>query len=367
METAEHSNQIAFTETQLLAYNVATRCAASLSLCASIYMAVSAIRCRSRIYHRLILGLSTHLILYCCWHLYGSAAVPEGSPNSRGARGTTQTCTAQGFFLQLSFCVPLYYVCLSFYSFFAVRNNFDVVKYLWIEKWIHVGVHVFPVGSALYLLSIEAFNFSGNKSACWIDSIPYGCGDGTEVECTRGPQNITQVASIFAALPALFVLICPTCVMAALYCQVRRRQDRIRLQSMEVAKQASLYLCALYWSYVFAIINNSFRWIADKNIFWLDIMGVVNLNLLGVYVLLIYLRFRKRSLNSGTPPAQSSLEGLTSIRSEVATDNAASEFNIFDGSNPTGEFAEFIFEGDAEDNEADMAESAKWKTIQDHI
>lgn len=43
------------------------------------------------------------------------------------------------------------------------------------------------------------------------------------------------------------------------------------------------------------------------------------------------------------------------------------EFNIFDGTNATGDLAEFIFDGDAEDIEADLYESKKWSTIQDHV
>ena len=42
-------------------------------------------------------------------------------------------------------------------------------------------------------------------------------------------------------------------------------------------------------------------------------------------------------------------------------------FNIFDGTNAVGNFADFVFEGDSEDEERDEAESVRWVAIQGHV
>merc|ERR1712232_361811 len=126
----------------------------------------------------------------------------------------------QGFFRQLSgMCIVFYYAGLSVYSWaVVVYGNFDPTKYSFIEDYIHIVVHLFPVGSAIYLLMIEAFNSEG--LSCYIASIPFGCGDDSGIECDRGPENITTVIWATAGIPALFAMLFPTFVMLALVFKV---------------------------------------------------------------------------------------------------------------------------------------------------
>lgn len=322
-----------------------------------------------------MLGLAIHLILFNTWHLYGSLAIPEHSIAAPpDANGTTTTCTIQGFGLQLSYSVSFYYVCLSLYSFLTLRHNFESSKYQWAEKWMHLGVHLFPLTSAIWLLRLQAYNFAGNGVVCWIDSIPHGCGDSTNVPCVRGPQNITVVAALTAALPTFFVLLFPTIVMVCAYCYVKRHQRMItRIESKTVAVQAALYLCALYWSYFFTMMSTSFRLIADQHVYILAVLSTVNLNLLGLYILLIYLYFRRPRPSMSRAPAQLSprrgkqRQQQQHDKTTGSSCGANTSFTIFDGSNPTGQFAEFIFDGDSEDDAVDAQESAMWADIQEHV
>ena len=167
-----------FTEGQSMTLSISVRVAAFVSLCCASYMAVKSYQNRHLIFHRLMLGLSLHLIMYCCWSIYGTSAVPyqeDAEFNVWGARGTTSTCTAQGFFAQLGQAVAFYYVGLSFYSFQAVRFNFQIEKYRWVEHCIHIFVNLWAFGSAIYLLTIEAYNPS-KHSICYIHSRPLACG-----------------------------------------------------------------------------------------------------------------------------------------------------------------------------------------------
>ena len=351
-----------FDERQLMLLSISTRAAAVISLVCSVYMAQAAWRQRTRLYHRIIFCLSCHLMMYSLWNLYGSAAIPADTPNSWGAVGTVRTCTAEGFGIQLSYTVPFYYVFLSLYSYVAVGHNFNVTRYAWVEPWIHLGAHIFPVVSALYVWHIQAFNYGGNGLACWINSLPLGCGDDSGVPCTRGPENISFVTWIHAGLPICFVLVFPTCVILALYCRVRKRQDTIQLQANTVASQGACYLCALYWSYLFAAIHRE----SGRKYFGLGILAAVNLNLLGFWMLLIYLHFRR---NPSHAKRQQNAEPTVSPSSneQAPKQPRAFEFSIFDGSNPVSELADFVFAGDELDEAEDLAETHKWADIQQHL
>ena len=167
-----------FTESQSKAISLGARIAASVSICCGLYMIVKCYQSRDRIFHRLMLCLSVYLVTCSIWTVYGTSAVPyiEDAPfNVWGAAGTTKTCTAQGFFSHISQAIGLYYTGLSVYSLQAVRFNFQVQKYQWIEKYIHFFIALWAFGSGFYLLSLEAFNPSPDRG-CYIHSRPLACG-----------------------------------------------------------------------------------------------------------------------------------------------------------------------------------------------
>ena len=203
--------------------SISVRVAAFVSLCCGSYMAVKSYQNRHLIFHRLMLGLSLHLIMYCCWSIYGTSAVPyqeDAEFNVWGARGTTSTCTAQGFFAQLGQAVAFYYVGLSFYSFQAVRFNFQIEKYRWVEHCIHIFVNLWAFGSAIYLLTIEAYNPS-KHSICYIHSRPLACEHDPATECLRGPDNASTVIWIFGKVCPSEEVFCSTFFLTLLpYCCV---------------------------------------------------------------------------------------------------------------------------------------------------
>ena len=468
-------------DTKLMIVAFTPRITSAISIiCSCILAKRTYMNRRKNIYHRLNLAMSIHLIIYGIWKIYGNFASPPpifvvettslstSTSESRSTStststsaanighvwgagmGTTVTCSLQGFFAQLGYSISFYYVILSVYSFVAVKCNFHMQKYMWIEKWLHFAAHVFPVGSSMYLLSIQAFNDTGSGT-CWIASIPFGCG-GTDIlvggstasiECVRGPQNIERIIWLFAGIPTFFVLLFPTMMMLVLYIEVRRKQHSIKLQASSVAKQASLYLAALYWCYLFTVINTGVLRIANKQTFGLQFLSGLTLNLQGVWFLLIYNHFHmkkkhkpknatdrtrddaynnfdqsRNTTKEGNPDATASgtksgreeqnhqrrsdesivttvddidssgerdtrdgsglavgggeAGGCGNIRRDTATtetDNTSFAFNIFDGTNASssGAFAEYIFEGDSEDEREDQKQSKMWDTIQNHV
>ena len=384
-----------FSQLQLIVLCIAARIAAAISGVCAVRMVTWAWQRRhsSSMFHRFQLGMSLHLVNFSAWHVVGSAAIPKGTPYSWGARGTVATCTAQGINVQLStFSVGFYYMALSIYSSVAVRHNFVSKKYAWMEPWIHCCVHTVPIVSTVYLACRQAFNNGGNSAVCWIDSLPNGCGGDEDVPCTRGPENISQVSMVTAGIPALMILVVPTIVMFCLYRYVLSRHSSILLASRSVAKQSGLYLLALYWSFAFPLVNNSLIKFLDKEMFITSFLSNVNVNLLGVWMLLIYRHFSVRhsttpndSLTSTTVqlgasgntetfdkmhnsfPEKVGPEQPQSPPAEPQSRSRTIDFNIFDGSNATGQFADFVFEGDSDDAAVDAAETEMWADAQLHV
>ena len=545
--TTTTSSSSNWNKTQLLVVIMTPRITSLVSVvCACILAKRTYINRKKNIYHRLNLAMSLHIILLGCCNIYGPLASPGPIPTTTTTTsttdslstsssttsttttssfssfseysngywwgtgyGTTTTCSVSGFFSQIGYSVSFYYVILSVYSFIAVRQNFQMEQYNYIEKYLHIAVHIFPVTSAIYLLSIQAFNDTGSGSTCWISSIPFGCGsndiivggnggnggggnnsssinddddfistpsNNNDMICTRGPQNIERISWLFAGLPSFFVLLFPTFMMLALYIEVKRKQQTIQLQATTVAKQAGLYLAALYLCYVFVFINKGFSIVANRQIFILQVLSGFNFNLQGVWFFCIYNYFHmkkttkknkqqqqrkpgentnidatnddtttkvvvERITTSMQPTTITSIGAITTtttsstvvdkkyrnnnesivttddldstsndgpvgfrdggggtttvgdvgrdttgtmsssssnnknnnatIKQSIdnnGTDNRSSyTFNIFDGTNASSTFAEFVFEGDSDDEDEDQRQSNMWNTIQSHV
>ena len=242
------------------------------------------------------------MLVWSPWVVYGTAAVPPGTPDTYGAIGNTTTCTMQGFFNQLSgMCIALYYAGLSAYSWaVVVHGNFDPTKYSFIEDYIHAVVHTFPVGSAVYLLSIEAYNSTG--LTCYISSIPFGCGDDSGIECVRGPQNITTVIWAAAGVPGLFCVLFPTLVMLTLFCKVCRihaanatavqsRQLLFGMTPSTVCRQAAVYLGAIYLIYLPQYAYFILSVMADEKRFGAAVTMSVIATSRGLWIALVYRYF----------------------------------------------------------------------------
>ena len=148
----DYSNNV-FVEHQSKLMTMLPRCAALILLCCTLFTARMPWHCWHRLYHQLMLCLSLHLILFPLAHMVGTTAMPVDTLNVWGARGTTQTCSAQGFVIQLLLGVFFYYMLLLVYSYMAFRHDFEIHKFAWIEKWIHSITNGALLGSALYAQS----------------------------------------------------------------------------------------------------------------------------------------------------------------------------------------------------------------------
>jgi len=399
-----------YSQSQKMSLSMVQRFAGALSLMGGLYILWRALKRRRCAFDRIMLGLSVQTILWGIYHIWGNAAIPAGTADIYGAHGTTTTCTVQGFLFQITMVVPSYYVFLSCYSWAVVMHeNFDPVKYEWVEKYIHVGVHIFPIASAVYLFEIEAFNANGLH--CWIASIPYGCGDNSGIECTRGPQNPHQMLWIFGGLPMFFFLVFPTIVMVTLTFSVYKRQKDgtipLVIPYSMVARQSAIYLGSLYWVYLPLFVYFGLNYYQHAKNYGVDLwVSIISVSL-GLWIAIVYWYFTAEDprfasectedTNAGSSPtnavdATDPVEAPSNTEKEHVDNDRNDEFkmhksksgsrwsiktnamirrrssfNIFDGTASSGMFAAFVFDGDSDDEEKDMAESKQWANCQTMI
>ena len=211
-----------------------------------------------RVYHRLVLGLSCSDIMASIVNILSTWPIPEGSAGVYLASGTTQTCTAQGFFNELgNLATPLYNASLCAYYVLVIRNSWaeDRIKSI-AEPIMHIMPMTIALTIAVLGLPFDLYNNSG--WLCWIAPYPAGCsGD----ECERGEHaNIfrwVHYAIIWSAI--LFV----TGGMGSIWWKVRVQESREMNEeaarrgskSKKVAIQAALFVGALYLTWLFTTVS----------------------------------------------------------------------------------------------------------------
>ena len=375
--------------------------------------------------------MTFHLLVCSGCYIVGALAIPSDASGQFGNIGTTATCTAQGFLIYISGRVAvLYYSSFSVYSYVAVLNDFNKTNYQWCEKWIHILVHIHPVGMAFYFLSVESFN--PGFGFCKVSSLPNGCDVSDEIPCERGPDTYDRKDMMFyLGIPVFCMMLLPTLVMAALYFKVKERergpqqqtqtQPVCVIRSKTVVLQSCVYLSSLYWTLLPFCIIMSLR-VKDRSEIFVPffMFAQINFALFGLWSMLIYRHFSvdstprstdkqcddngngnginrnsKNSMITASAKQKTSTQRtditeyifsaeeqqpemienngtpLSTITTTVAVVTEATErqysFNIFDGTNAKGAFADFIHDGDSEDGQEDNEQSAHWNAVQDHI
>ena len=365
-------------------------------------------------------GLSLNQLVYSLFLIYGAAAIPSDEINAIGNYGTVATCTTQGFFIYVcSNSSHLYYASFSVYSFVGVLHNFEKEKYMWVEKYIHAIVHIYPIGSALYILRKQSFN-AMTYGFCFIANAPMGCVYSDDIPCGRGPTTFDELRRLylFWMVPLVLELVFPTTVMMILYYMIKQRQDKIFMNVAIFKKQAIIYLFALYWTVLpFLLITLLHATAPNKKdkFFSLFAFAQLNISLFALWAMLSYFYFSfKRKLTNvpssttNTNATTTSVENNTTndvvpttnteqrknkdflFRSEefiieeppptTTTDGIITtaaipheqhqrkySFNIFDGTNASSAFADFVHDGDSDDENYDQEITDHWAAVQDHI
>jgi len=241
---------------------------------------------------------------------------------SRNAIGNTATCNIQGLVVYVGMLGSVLYDCmLSIYFVMVVvyskREDFIQKK---IEPFFHAISILAPVGAGIFLLVTNYFNDSG--IICWISQFPSGCSVDDDIACTRG-ENATKYRWYFVGYPVILVVLIVLGCMVLLVWSVRKQSAKMkkyganefeakvkRKKSMrqstsgtnlhskkaprksenetkQTCTQAVLYVMALFLTFVFA-----FTFQIVRTYFWLYLLEVTFIPLLGFFNFFIFIRPR---------------------------------------------------------------------------
>ena len=296
--------EIELTTQQQKVMHALCRVGGSVSICCSLYMMISILKSqyyRSRIYSRLVFGNAISIVLLSITNLWGSAAVPQDTDYIHGANGTVATCSASGFLWYFSLLsVGNCFVAQALVAFLSIRyykQRSNVLERA--EPWIHVGIYIFPLGSAIYLLAKDAYNPFSAK--CAVAGIPLGCGTEENIECTRGPQNIRQLQWMLVNAPMLFIHIVPFILMVRLYLWVRKETTRpnARRVAAPILKQTLLYLLVVWWTFLFRFIHAGMLFVGDVFSYWIWLVAGINEAFVGLWFLIFHTLVRSNDPTKG--------------------------------------------------------------------
>ena len=177
---------------QLKVLSIIPHVTGSMSVIGSSWIMFDVLRDRKKwhkTYHRLIFVMSFFDCLSSGAIMFSTIPIPRDTPGVYNARGTTATCTAQGFFTQLSIIGPMYNCMLAIYFFLLVGRGVPERRIATkIEPYMHVTCWVLAFSMGFILLRMKMFNSS--TLWCWQNDYPPNCegkyGKPGPVPCERG-------------------------------------------------------------------------------------------------------------------------------------------------------------------------------------
>ena len=184
-------------------------------------------------YYRLMLAMSTSDFMVSIAWFCTTWPIPKDensldNPSDivYGNIGTMQTCTAQGFFIQLGIITPFYNALLAFYYYLTIRREWKEEEFKRKVEYIgHFLTISFGFGTAIAGLVMHLFNNS--KVWCWIAPYPLACGDGPDqVSCERG-KNSKVLRWVFYYGPLWFCIFLVIFFMTLVYVYVRSLDKRM--------------------------------------------------------------------------------------------------------------------------------------------
>ena len=178
-----------------VAIAIVPKVSATLSIFGSAYILQYILRRpekRSSVFSRLMVSLSVSDVVASICFFLTTWPVPAGTPGAYGAVGTTQTCTAQGFFGQAAYlCTPLYNGMLAFYYLLVIRYQWREDQLKRIEPFLLIIPPLVALCVAVAGLILDLYNFA--NFICWIAPLPWGCLDSArhgpdDANCIRGDK-----------------------------------------------------------------------------------------------------------------------------------------------------------------------------------
>ena len=250
------------------------------------------------------------------------------------------------------------HLIFTFLSDIAVKNNFQEEKYVWIEKWIHIGAYLVPL--CLAIVCAAKGWFVPGLTFCRND-MQGKCDIFKDEECHH--EHAIKSYSVFTSIITIEMLI-GTATIITLLCTFDKLQkgtdEAIGMQRIvgnarrqrlkQVAWQTGLYLLSFWFGYFPKIVDRFVRMSTGQLNFDLIITANCVFALQGFTIMVIYFALQQRSHKEGvklhgsiSAPDESRHDTVSKIRANAARQRRKSSilssslvskysFKIFDGS-----------------------------------
>lgn len=228
--TAEPS--FGLTERQSMTCAIAQTTSSTISLLATVTVIIMISRSYkklSSVFHRLLLGLCIADILSSSSLSLSTYPIPsnESTTTIWNTNGTTDTCTAQGFFAFVGFLAAQLYNCsLCVYYLIVIKYN---KKDEYIRRYVEPFLHAVPIGTALIggiiIAAKQAFN--PNASFCWIGSDPPQCYDDNDDAGSCRGKDAKILYLTFATVPYIVLPIVILTSMGLMYHTARQNEKKM--------------------------------------------------------------------------------------------------------------------------------------------
>ena len=357
--------------------------AASMSILCSIFLIQRIIRDPKRlklVYHRIILVLNIHTCILCVAIFLGTWPVAKDSSSTvHGAIGTERTCNVQGFIILFEIgTIASFYLTLSLFSFLAIRNDFKERILRKYEPWLHTSIYLIPL--VFGCIALKKKFISPGTSFCFLSPYPTGSNHDEDISYIHGNSEI-QNFSLIVLVYFYVIVIFAVALTTSVFFFVRRkekenegldglqkyRENARKSKSRKMASQTGLYLGTFICTHSIPILAQSGIMIHGRFNFQVYMLAPIMISIQGVVNMFIYQRLLVRKHPTGDPcmrPKMDSLEKRVSLasvsfKSEKEAEKQRprsscpgnmlslkdqSEFSIFDGTNASEVWNEFINE-----------------------
>ena len=260
---------------------------------------------------RILMGMSSLDVLSSIAWIFGPMASPtDAISNQHWSFGNQTTCEAQGFGIQLGFGVPVYNSCLCiYYALTIVHGMEDDTIRKYIEVFFHVTSLGFAYGTAISGLILDMYHTKG--SFCWIEPSPYKCQQSDSCDRGQHSKEFTWAVAGWPLIISFCLVLMAMSIICISQCRQVARQKRQQGSSTlttsspqapttsttaatrllkEVTIQASLFVVALFFTYIWGFTATCLRFVGINAPFWLRALNRFANPSQGFWNFLIFLR-----------------------------------------------------------------------------
>ncbi|GFH58343.1 hypothetical protein CTEN210_14819 [Chaetoceros tenuissimus] len=261
--------------------------------------------------HRILLLMSVFDVISSIAHVMSSSPVPR-SLGVVGALGNHQTCSIQAFMLQIGTASILYNASLAYYYLMTVCFQVSKHKFaacFYYEKFCHLFSIGYPLATGIAGIVLNVYGYAGQR--CFISKVDHP----NYVILFKGWITVTVLAwIIFCNSRIVFEMRKNEKEIAKYTKSIDRIRAVARVQNRrvtgatcrrrEAAKQALLYSCSYFITYVFVWIRFLMR-PPDGNKFLeppiVQILMRTFFPMQGFFNLLVYARPELRRIRNRNP------------------------------------------------------------------